>query len=226
MFRTTALVAMFLAAFFAGPAHPDVSPRERIVKLLDAPVSVEFEQVHLSEVLDFLAEAYDVNIIIDNRAVAPAPRSNRTALGGVAYATDGMIPYINLKNVAMHQALSAILHPLGLTYSVQSNFIWISTPKNIGQETFENFETRTYSLPRRVLPNVNADRPGARLDGVDIVELLGKLIPEFIDPVSGDAITYMRFNEVTRQLVVHNTPTSLDRIERLLEALLPDATFE
>ncbi len=46
----------------------EVSPVE---KLLEEPVSIEFEDIHISEIITFIADSYDVNVIIDKRAVAP-----------------------------------------------------------------------------------------------------------------------------------------------------------
>jgi len=49
-------------------AEEEVSPTE---KLLEEPVSVEFEEIHISEIITFIAESWDVNFVIDQRAVAP-----------------------------------------------------------------------------------------------------------------------------------------------------------
>ena len=40
---------------------------------MNPPVSIEFEDIHISEIVDFIADSWDVNIVIDNRAVMPPP---------------------------------------------------------------------------------------------------------------------------------------------------------
>lgn len=61
-------------------------------------------------------------------------------------ASGGMVGRVSLKNVPLRDALDAILRPLNLDYSVQDDFIWISTPEKIRTESFEDLETRVYSL--------------------------------------------------------------------------------
>ncbi len=51
-----------------------------------------------------------------------------------------------LKDVKLKDALQALLRPLGLAYSVQPGFIWISKPEIIRRESFEPIETRYYEL--------------------------------------------------------------------------------
>ncbi|OQC04787.1 MAG: Type IV pilus biogenesis and competence protein PilQ precursor [Candidatus Hydrogenedentes bacterium ADurb.Bin101] len=175
--------------------------KSAIEQTLESPVSIEFEDIHISEIVDFIADSWDVNIVIDNRVVEPPPRVQPVqavqtgglpgapgafppgAPGGApapfpappgapgaaarpaapapvqqagfhevgvdeAYGTktDGRVPYINLKNVSLAEGLQALLRPLGLDYSVQPGFIWITRPSIIRKESFEKLETRYYEL--------------------------------------------------------------------------------
>ncbi|MCC6142988.1 MAG: tetratricopeptide repeat protein, partial [Candidatus Hydrogenedentes bacterium] len=43
-------------------------------KTLQSPVSIEFEDIHISEIVEFISDSYDINIVIDNRVVAPPPQ--------------------------------------------------------------------------------------------------------------------------------------------------------
>ncbi|NLF59208.1 MAG: tetratricopeptide repeat protein, partial [Candidatus Hydrogenedens sp.] len=182
-------------------------------KLLESPVSIEFEDIHINEIATFISDSWDVNIVIDNRAVEPPvkPQPQQQTPGAAApgafpgapgaapfpggvpmapqpvygapqfgapqqpqglrgagvpgqpgfqaagqygpgqdttYGTksSGVVPYINLKNVSLREALQALLRPLGLDYSVQPGFIWISKPDIIRRESFEKIETRYYEL--------------------------------------------------------------------------------
>ncbi|HOC68101.1 MAG TPA: hypothetical protein PKO23_04785, partial [Candidatus Hydrogenedentes bacterium] len=175
--------------------------KSAIEQTLESPVSIEFEDIHISEIVDFIADSWDVNIVIDNRVVEPPPRVQpvqAVQTGGIpgapgafppgapggapapfpappgapgaaarpaapapvqqagfqevgvdeAYGTktDGRVPYINLKNVSLAEGLQALLRPLGLDYSVQPGFIWITRPSIIRKESFEKLETRYYEL--------------------------------------------------------------------------------
>ena len=83
---------------------------------------------------------------------AVAPTAGGFGVGGIGAApgpeivTDGVVPYVNLRNVSLRDALHAILRPLNLDFSVEPGFIWISTPEKLRQETFEDLETRYYDL--------------------------------------------------------------------------------
>ena len=188
--------------------------KSEIERTLESPVSVEFEDIHINDIVEFIADSWGINIVIDLRAVEPprkpqpattpgppapgapmpgafpqaAPytpqgqfrpgqfqqqqprlgigqQQQMTAFGAPAqpgmtgvqvsgatqdayygFKSDGIVPYINLKNVTLAEALQALLRPLGLDYSVQPGFIWISKPEIIRQETFEPLETRYYEL--------------------------------------------------------------------------------
>ena len=63
-----------------------------------------------------------------------------------AFVSDGYLPYIQLNDIAMGDALRAILRGLNLDYRVEGNFIFITSPEKLRQETFEDLETRVYEL--------------------------------------------------------------------------------
>lgn len=143
----------------ASTAATDAEPpkeKSQIAKILDLPVWIEFEDVHISEILEFLADSYDLNIVLDQRAVAPEPRNvppSPTADDAPAalpadapsaeesasgpdesaglqgrYVTDGMVPYIHLQDVAMREGLTALTRPLNLTFMELSGVVWVSSP--------------------------------------------------------------------------------------------------
>jgi type II secretory pathway component GspD/PulD (secretin) len=160
---------------------PEELTRSRIEETLSNPVGVVFEDIHLLDILDFITDNYDINIMVDNRVIqGPADDVSLGGPGGIGappaqpqtaqinfgsqqaqqggpgqqgqgqgqdfIVTDGMITYVNLKEVTLREALKAILRPLNLDYSIQSSFIWISTHENIRTESFEDLETRYYEL--------------------------------------------------------------------------------
>jgi hypothetical protein len=78
--------------------------------MLDSPITVEFETVHLQEIFEFIHEFYDAEFVFDDHAVA-AP--GQDAAGSVS---NGIVEYLHLKNVPLRDALDAILTPLKLEY--------------------------------------------------------------------------------------------------------------
>lgn len=137
----------------------DDRQRSHIEEILDNPVGVVFEDIHLRDILEFITDTYEVNIVVDGRviegpvdeeeedtAAARGRRPPARAQRGAQPTIEGMIDYINLKNVPLGDALTAILRPLDLAYSIESTFIWISTPEKIRMESFEELETRYYHL--------------------------------------------------------------------------------
>lgn len=180
-------------------------------RLLQSPVSIEFEDIHINDIIAFISDSWNINIVIDSRAVEPPrPVANDAGAGGPVVAggpgrfpgpgnqggfganqggnnngrlnlsnfqqnqpgnarfnqpgginannnfnqggnfagtrTDGMVPYIALKDVTLEQGLDALLRPLGLDYQVLPAYIWVSRPDLIRSESFEDIETRFYEL--------------------------------------------------------------------------------
>ena len=209
MIRLHALMlATALVGFGIAGSGAHAAPSESMRKALESPVSVVFEKIDLREVLDFVTTTFDINVVLDNRVTK-----------------DSTIEYVNLKNVTLAEGLKAILRPLGLAYSVQDRFIWVSTPENIRRETFEQLETRIFELPGPTLPDKNEAIHGTNPSAVGEVkleDLLRRATPMIVDPVNNELLSYFRYNLETHQIVVHNTPTNLDRLQQLLDLLLND----
>lgn len=194
-----------------------VVEKSQIEETLESPVSIEFEDIHINDVISYIIDFYSINVVLDSRAVEPpqraqpqaqgapgapgapgvpgapgafpgapgafpgaAPggaRGNQRGQGLAAFAaqnpnaaraqggpgqrgqqnqvnlldvygrkSDGRIPYVNLKNVPLREALLAMLRPLNLDYAVQPGFLWITKPEIIERESFEKVEIRYYEL--------------------------------------------------------------------------------
>lgn len=77
-----------------------------------------------------------------NAVVSPTSTDDDTET-----VTDGVITgYVRLEDVPLETALKAVLRPLNLDYRVEDGFIWISSPERLRRESFEELETRYYTV--------------------------------------------------------------------------------
>jgi beta-lactamase regulating signal transducer with metallopeptidase domain len=113
-----------------------------VEKKLNNPVSMEFENIHLSEVCEFISDSYNVNLVLDQRVVAPkrAPSAYPSAkpVSGEGFTTTGLIPQINVREVTLREAIEFLLRPLNLTFSVSRGVVWITSYEHI--DTFGKTE--------------------------------------------------------------------------------------
>jgi hypothetical protein len=52
------------------------------------------------------------------------------------FVTNGVIAGVALKRVQIRDLLTVMLRPLNLSYEIEGNFIWISSPEKLGKEDF------------------------------------------------------------------------------------------
>lgn len=117
--------------------------------VLQSLTTIWFEDKHVHEIVEFLSEYADVNIVLDYRVIQPpaeqpvgVPESHpvnerQRVRPAPPYVTDGNVMYVSLTRIALRDALKALLRPLSLAYSAEDGFIWISTGQKIRQEAFK-----------------------------------------------------------------------------------------
>lgn len=76
-------------------------------KVLNAPTTVEFEDIHVQQVVEFLADSYDLPLVLDSQAVPASPEGEIPPAGT-------WLPRIFLEDVPARTALSCMLRPLNL----------------------------------------------------------------------------------------------------------------
>jgi len=191
------------------------SSADRLREQLNQPLSIKMENAHIASIIATIVDEYEINVMIDSRVVRPMDESKVDP--GVEYVTDGRLPAVNLQGVGLGKGLRAILRPLELDYKiVEKSFLWISTPDRIRHESFEDLETRFYTLNSQYVEDTNASRRTEPAEQVDLVALLRLVTPDVVQPVTGESISFMRYNIDLKQLVVHTTPSHHKRIEQLL----------
>jgi len=106
----------------------------KLIENVSARVNVEFEDIHISDMMDFLRGSFNVPIVIDGRVVMPKVKRGEESELLPTYTTDGMIDFINLRDVPMGEALFAMTKLLDLTYRINEDGIYISTPNKVRED--------------------------------------------------------------------------------------------
>jgi hypothetical protein len=211
-------------------AQPALSREEQA---LNMPLTLDLHAEHLQAIADQMGQSLGISFVLDNRVVAPKGAAGAKAPEGdakagadkaktEAYATDGMVAAVTVGGKPLREALRAILGPMGLDYTVQPGFIWISTPKHLRHESFEILETRQYAIePKTNIAalNANADLPTPVAGAFDVMDVLRKAIPEVVAREDGAILSKMIYDEGAHQLTAHTTPSNHKKIQAILESM-------
>lgn len=187
-------------------AGPESLPRNPKMEALLANVVTLHpgKSPHLSRVLDFLADQSDINIMLDNRVVAPATGVKRKTPDTVI--TDGILEGTwDFDNAPARVVLEDVLSELGLTYTTQNGFIWITSPEYAKHESFENLVTQYYRIPASLKSRMGF--VGEFASAEQWRYTLDKVAPKILEPVSGKALSFKYYNLANSQLIVHSTPS-------------------
>jgi len=178
----------------ARPTGASSEPSTVMSKLTE-PVSFDFQDVPLTDVVDFLADAASVSII-------PSPHVDMKQQR-VSMRADKLPLELALKYLTKNQ---------GLAYRVEDGVILIATPEEFANEPLE---TRVMYLkcglgPFALETAAVDSNPALAMDN------LKKLLEQSITQPSGSKLV---IDERTGSLIVTNTSDNLRRIEKLLSQL-------
>nr|MBU1328427.1 hypothetical protein [Candidatus Omnitrophota bacterium] len=180
-----------------------------IRKNLKTPISVDFMDVGLDYVIDFLSEATNVNII---------PGS------GVKLSEKKVT--IKVKDMPLESLLKYIFRNQGLIYRIEKNAVWVDTLDNMDNETSE---TRMYFLDQglAMFTEFSGATGGAKGSGTGGGFAISKI--KTIKDILEHAVVWpsdskINLDERTGALIVTNTPSNLKIIEDILYNLDIDAT--
>ncbi|GAB4343696.1 MAG: hypothetical protein Kow0099_22410 [Candidatus Abyssubacteria bacterium] len=131
--------------------------REAILKELSQPVAFEFECESLREVLKFLTEITGINILVDEQIF------EQFGVTVDCYGTEvdrkEIFVTIHVSELPLESALNGMLRQHGLGFSIERDFIYVSTPDVLRGSSFEQLETRFYHIrdtSRISLPKLDA----------------------------------------------------------------------
>ena len=162
---------------------------------LQQPISFAFDEVPLSDVVDFLADAANISII-------PSPRLDLKAKKVSMHVTD----------LPLEQALKYLAKSLSLSYRVESDAILLATEEEFSSEPME---TRVFFLRSGLGPltlETSAVTPNPALPMESMKDLIEKAIPQ----PSGSKLVV---DERSGGLIITNTGENLARVEQLLSQL-------
>ncbi|MBI5118706.1 hypothetical protein HZA56_19735 [Candidatus Poribacteria bacterium] len=131
--------------------------REAIMKELSQPVAFEFECESLRGVLKFLTEITGINILIDEDVFEQFGKEE-DCFGNEVDRKEIFVT-IHVSELPLESALNGMLRQHGLGFSIERDFIYVSTPDVLRGSSFEQLETRFYHLKdtsRLSLPKLDA----------------------------------------------------------------------
>ncbi len=179
-----------------------------IYKELEMPITVDFREVSLDYVVEFLSDATDVNIILGSE-VKPEERKVT----------------IKVKDMSLESLLKYIFRNQGLAYRIERNAVWVDTHEAMEEETPE---TRIYHLNQGLgmfteFENQTATASGGfgGAAGISKIETIKDVLE---NAVSWPSDSKINLDERTGALIVTNTPSNLKVIEEILYNLDIDAT--
>lgn len=92
-----------------------------LMKALSDISNIEFEDISVREILDFISDSHNIRIVVDDAAVAPM--EGASPADAATYVTNGFVPYLSLRGVPVSEALEALLRPLDLAAVVDGDTV-------------------------------------------------------------------------------------------------------
>ena len=189
------LPALRQAPLASGRQLLATDPERSVAAKLQAPISFEFNDVALSDVLDFIADAANVSVV-------PSPqldlKTRRVSL--------------KVKDLPLERAIKYLVKSLSLAYRVERDAVLISTQEEFSSEPME---TRVFLLQSGLGPfalETAALERNPALAMESLTTLIEQAIPKVPD---GKFIVDQR----SGSLIVTNTAENLRLVERLLGQL-------
>ncbi|NQU18769.1 secretin and TonB N-terminal domain-containing protein, partial [bacterium] len=192
---------------FLGTMTRDIFPPTPVSiadihRKMDIPVNMDFQDVDVVYVLDYLSETTGANVVMSSAVT----KGKRTVS-------------VKIKDMPLEDALKYVLKSASLTYRIDKNVIWIATPEEINNE---QMETRVFTLKKGKGTYTEFSSPttgGVGLGSAGNIEeviTIKDIIEEALTWPSGSKIV---LDERLAALIVTNTPYNLEIIEKILEKI-------
>jgi tetratricopeptide (TPR) repeat protein len=166
---------------------------EKIEQVLRQPISLNYQDVPLAEVLEDVRAFHGLNLVIDRQALEEAGISLRRPVN------------VHLREVSFQSALKVVLHAAQLAYMVRDGVLVISTPTVCAGKPVR----KVYPVGKLLGRDANG-------------EVLIRLLTRTVQPASWDVLGgagAVEFYPLGRALVVSQTPDVQEQIEEFLASL-------
>ncbi len=170
-----------------------------IKKKLQQKITAKFEDVSLIDVLRFFAKQTGVNIIPSASVLSQDYKVT-----------------IDIADMPLESALKYLLRSYNLTYQIDDDAVWITTPDQLEKEPME---TKIYRLSKGIgLYSKFSDTTAGSVElgsGAQVSEVksLKDVIQEAVDWPSGSKLV---LDERSGTLIVTNTPANIKKIDEIL----------
>jgi len=166
---------------------------------LNTPVNMDFQDVDVVYVLDYLSDATGANIVMSS-AVTKGKRAVS----------------VKIKDMSLEEALRYVLKSAGLTYRVDKNVIWVASPEELNTE---QMETRVYALNKgkgsytqfKTLTTGSVGL-GSAAD-IDKITTIKDVLQDSLSWPTGSKLV---LDEHLGTLIITNTPYNLEMVEKIL----------
>ncbi len=189
--------------------------RQEIINKLEQKLTLNFQDNDINDVVQFLQQQTDVNIILDPEVIA-----------------EGDIPPITMEmsNVKLKSALEFIMTLTELRYSLQDEAVYISNEDGLrGDATMVIYDIRDlinpltmFPGPRMTIPEPGSDEGNlvTEIEGEDTEEIddFIDLLQEVVSPDSWDQ-DGISIEEYNGNMVVTQTPDVHAQVDELLRRL-------
>jgi len=159
---------------------------------LDIPITVDFRDVSLDYVLDFLSEATGVNIILGSDV---DPEEKKVT--------------IRVKDMSLESLLKYIFRHQGLAYRIENNAVWVDTYDAMQEEASE---TRIYYLDQGLAMFTEFSGPTAGLSGgfggAAGISKVNTIKDVLDNAVSWPSDSKINLDDRTGALIITNTPSN------------------
>lgn len=203
-----------IVAYEVRSLKNDVEPDKLLIvevpeirKKLQLPITVDFREVSLDYVIDFLSDATGVNIILGNGVTSSEKKVT-----------------IKVTDMPLEGLLKYIFRNQGLAYRIEKNAVWVDTFDAMEEETPE---TKIYYLNQGLAMFAEfSGRTGSTTGGFGGAAGISKIntIKDTLEnAVSWPSNSKINLDDRTGALIITNTPSNLKIIDEILYNLDIDA---
>jgi len=199
----------------AGQVGPVLLEGEE-APFLDSPATIDFKNLHVSKILEYLAAHHAIEIALDGAAVKPPQQPDGAALAqsDPDCVTAGLVPDITLRKLPLRHTLTALLRPLNLTFTVKDGTVYVSTRERLEAGEYETWDLVKPPEAEIVVQNIYTSRDGSPMA---VIQTPLKVIEGY---KQGDVFEHFRILGIdieARTVTIHS-----DKDGRDLVSTVPD----